>query len=57
MIDTMSARDRDRVIGRTVIDDQPLHDVEPLHLARQVGERARQLLGLVETGDLDDELH
>ena len=51
------ARDLDRAVGRAVVDDQPLDRVEAGDLAREVGERQRQLLLLVETGDLDDELH
>ena len=57
VIDAVRARDRDRLVGRAVVDHEPLDDVEALHLARQVRERLRELLCLVEAGDLDDELH
>ena len=57
VVDAVRARDRDRLVGRAVVDHQPLDDVEALDRARQVGERRGQLLGLVEAGDLDDELH
>ena len=36
---------------------EPLDDVEARDLAREVGERRREGLLLVEAGDLDDELH
>ena len=57
MVDAVGARDRDGVVGRAVVDDEPLDDVEALHRAGQVSERLRELVGLVEAGDLDDELH
>ena len=57
MIDAMSARDRYRLVGRAVVDDEPLDDLEAPHLAGQVCERPWELVGLVEAGDLDDELH
>ena len=44
-------------VGRPVVDDQPLDGVEPGDLAGQVAERHRELRFLVETGNLDDELH
>ena len=37
VIDAMRARHRDRLVGRAVVDDQPLHDLEALDLAWQVG--------------------
>ena len=57
VIDAVRARDGDRVVGGAVVDDQPLHAIEALDLARQVGERLRELIGLVEAGNLNDELH
>ena len=57
VVDAVRARDLDRRVGRAVVDHQPLDLVEAVELARQVGERLRQLLRLVEAGDLDDELH
>ena len=57
VIDTVSPRGLDRRVGRAVVDHQPLDDVEPGNRPRQVRERGRELVLLVETGDLDDELH
>ncbi len=57
VVDAVAARDGDRLVAGAVVDDQPLHGVEALELARQLGERQRQRLGLVPAGDLDDELH
>ncbi len=57
VVDAVGARDGDRLVGRAVVDDQPLDDVESVHLAGQVGERLGKLVCLVEAGDLDDELH
>ena len=51
------AGDLDRAVGRAVVDDQPLDDVEARDLAREVGQRCRERRLLVEAGDLDDELH
>ena len=51
------ARNRDRIVGRAIVDHQPLDDVEALDFARQVRERLGELIRLVEAGDLDDELH
>ena len=47
----------DRVVARAVVDDQRLDDVDARHRSRQIGERGRQRLGLVQARDLDDELH
>ena len=44
-------------VGRAVVDDEPLDGAEAVDLAREVGERRRERLLLVEAGDLDDELH
>jgi hypothetical protein len=48
---------RDGRVRGAVVDDEPLDHVEARDLARQVGERAGELLLLVPAGDLDDELH
>ena len=56
VIDAVRARDLRRAIGAAVVDDQPLDDVDAGHLARQLGKRDRERLGLVEARDLDDEL-
>ena len=57
VVDAVRARDLDRRVRRAVVDDQPLDDIEPGHLARQMAQRERELVLLVETGNLDDELH
>jgi len=57
VVDAVRSRDRDRLVRGAVVDDQPLDRVEALHRPRQVLKRPRQLLRLVEAGDLDDELH
>ena len=57
VVDAVLTRDVDSPIGGAVVDDQPLDLVDAVELARQFGERRRQLLFLVEAGDLDDQLH
>ena len=46
-----------RVIGGAVVDDQPQHLAEAVHLARQCAQGCSQRLCLVEAGDLDDQPH
>ena len=50
-------RHLDGAIGRAVVDDEPLDGVETGDLTGQVGQRPRERLLLVETWDLDDQLH
>ncbi len=57
VVDAVPACHLDRGVGRAVVDDQPLHLVEPGDLARQVAERGGKLCLFVEAGDLDDEFH
>jgi len=57
VVDPVCACHRDRLIGRSVVDDQPFHRIEALERARQVRERPGELIGLVEAGNLNDELH
>jgi hypothetical protein len=57
VVDAVVLGDLDRVVGRAVVDDQPFDRVEPLDRARELGERGGELLLLVVTGNLDDELH
>jgi hypothetical protein len=57
VVHPFAARHLDRLIRRAVVDHKPLHDVEALERAWQVGQREGQRLRLVPTGDLDDELH
>ena len=57
VLDAEAARDLDRLVGGAVVDDQALDDVEALDLGGKVGERLRELLGLVEARNLDDQLH
>ncbi len=57
VVDAALARYLNRPVGRAVVDDQPFDGVESGYLAGKMAERHRQLCFLVETGDLDDELH
>src|SRR5690606_24345954 len=57
VVDTALARDPRRVIVTAVVDDEPLYRVKPRHLAWQRRERDAERASLVETRDLDDELH
>jgi hypothetical protein len=57
VVDAVRARDLDGPVGRPVVDDQPLHDVEARDLAREVGQRDGEGLLLVQARDLDDQLH
>jgi hypothetical protein len=57
VLDAERARDVDRRVGRAVVDHEPLDRVEAVEPARQIGQRGRQLLGLVLAGNLDDQLH
>ena len=57
VVDAVCARDLDRAVGRAVVDDQPLDRLEAVDLAREVGQRDRERLLLVQARDLDDQLH
>jgi hypothetical protein len=57
VVDSVGACDIDRVVGRTIVDDQPLDEVEPRNLPRETAQRGRELAFLVETGNLDDQFH
>ena len=57
VLDAVGTCDRDGLVGRAVVHDQPLGDLKALHCPGQVGERLPELACLVEAGDLDDELH
>src|SRR5579862_7383611 len=57
VIDAVAARHLDRLVARPIVDHQPLHDVEARHLAGKPAQGQRQLIFLVEAGDLDDQLH
>jgi hypothetical protein len=57
VVDAVGARDVDRGVRRAVVDDQPLDLVDPLDRPREIAQRGRQLLGLVEAWNLDDQLH
>ena len=48
---------RDRVIGGAVVDDQPQHLAEAVHMARKCAQGCSQCLCLVEARDLDDQPH
>ncbi len=57
VVDAVGAGHLEGAVDRAVVDHQPLDGVEPRHLAREVGEGRREGLLLVETRDLDDQLH
>ena len=57
VIDAARARDVRRAVARPVVDDQDLDDVDAGDRSRQIGERRRQRLRLVEARDLDDQFH
>ena len=57
VLDPALAGDLDRAVGRAVVDHEQLDRVEAVDRARQVGDRRRQRLLLVQAGDLDDQLH
>ena len=57
VVDALLTRDLDGAVGRAVVDDEPLDDVEARDLAGEIGERVGELALLVPAGDLDDELH
>ena len=57
VVDAVLARDLDGTVGRAVVDHEPFHPLEALDLAREVGQRGGKGYLLVETGDLDDQLH
>jgi hypothetical protein len=57
VIDAVSPRHLDGVIGRAVVDHEPLDLFHARDLTGEVSERGRKLGGLVEAGNLNDELH
>ena len=57
VLDAEGAGDLDRAVAGAVVDDEPLDLVEARNLAWEVRERLGKLLGLVEAGNLDDQLH
>ena len=57
VVDAVAACHLDRVVARPVVDHEPLDAVDPGQLTREVRERRREVLRLVEAGDLDDQLH
>ena len=56
VIHAAGARDVGGAVAGAVIDDERFDDVDPGHGLRQIGERRRQRLRLVQARDLDDEL-
>src|SRR6185312_540526 len=57
MMHAVLARDLGGIVSGAIVDDQPFDRVETGDLARQLGQRDGQRLGLVKAGDLDDEFH
>ena len=56
VLHAVRARDLGRAVARPVVDDEHLDAVDARQASRQVAQRARKRLGLVEAGDLDDQL-
>ena len=54
---TVGARDVRCPVAGSIVDDQCFYLIDPLDLARQVCQRFWQCVGLVEAGNLDDQLH
>jgi hypothetical protein len=57
VMDSQSARDFDGAVAAPVVNDQGLDDIYAGQRAGQIGNGCRQGLFLIETRDLDDELH
>ena len=57
VVDPALTGDGEGAVGRPVVDHQPVDPVEAFDLAGQPAKRPRQILLLVETGDLDDQFH
>jgi hypothetical protein len=57
VVDAVAACDLHRVVGRAIVNDQPLDPLEPRDSARQLGEQPRKRFLLVQARDLDDQLH
>jgi len=53
--DAVSPRDISGAVARPVVDDEDLDAVDARQAPRQVRQRPRQRLGLVEARNLDDE--
>ena len=49
------ARDLRRVVGAAIVDDEDLDRIDSGNAARQRGERRRQILRLVQAGNLDNQ--
>lgn len=56
MIDAVFKSHPHRIISAPVIDDQPLHHIEPLYRSRQYGQGDGQGFLLIVAGDLDNQL-
>ncbi len=57
MVHAPHARDLCRIVGAAVVDDEDFDRVDTVDLAGQGRERRGEVFGLVQTGNLDDELH
>ena len=57
MVNPQRLRHRHRLIATAVIDHQKLDGINTIKLRWQIGNRLRQRLRFVVTGNLDDEFH
>ena len=57
VIDTVFLGNTDRPVSRSIINDEPLHDVYASELAWQIAERERKRIFFVITWNLNYELH
>ncbi len=57
VVDAKPPGDLGRAVVRSVVNDQPFDRVDARHGRRQVRQRLRKRRRLVQTGDLDDQLH
>src|SRR4029434_6446745 len=57
MIRAMLAGHGGRAVAAAVVNDEPFDDLETVHRLGQVAQRRRERAGLVETGNLNDQLH
>jgi phosphatidyl-myo-inositol dimannoside synthase len=55
MVNPQLPSDFGSVVSRTIVDDKPLHTVEPIDSARQIIQCDAERIGLIEAGDLNDQ--
>jgi hypothetical protein len=57
MIRAMLAGHGRRAVAAAIVNDEPFHHFETVYRLGQVAQRRRERVGLVETGNLNDQLH